>query len=229
MFKWILIGLAALIAAAVGNWWYGQYRSESRLLAQPVYRVLEQHDRALYDGLLARYRLLLRGEESRERFVNYANAEISRSATNAMGRASRESVRALVEDMVVTAKKLQAVPSDACFQFLYPNIAGTPDVATVIDAGSQARTLQLMAEVIRSAAEDAAPPPDPGQVKDNLAGIVNAVYADYGADAQALAHAEDPRVDRAKVCTIAISLYERILQLPPDDASDLLRTMAPAG
>ena len=102
MFKWILIGLAALIAAAVGNWWYGQYRSESRLLAQPVYRVLKQHDRALYDGLLARYRLLLRGEESRERFVNYANAEISRSATNAMGRASRDSpVRAIMTTNVV--------------------------------------------------------------------------------------------------------------------------------
>jgi len=31
------------------------------------------------------------------------------------------------------------------------------------------------------------------------------------------------------VCTITISLYERILQLPPADASDLIRTMAPAG
>lgn len=229
MFKWIVIALAVLIAAAVGNWWYEQYRSESRLLAQPVYRVLREHDRQLYDSLLARYRLLLREEESRERFINYANAEISKSATSALGRASRESVRALVVDMVATAKKLQAAPGDACFQFLYPNIAGAPDVATTIDTDSQARTMQLMADVIRSAAENPAPPPDPDKVKENLAGIVNAVYAQYGADAQALAHAEDPRVDRAKVCAIAISLYERILQLPPDDASDLLRTMAPAG
>ena len=53
-----------------------------------------------------------------------------------------------------------------------------------------------------------------------------AIYEQYGADAQMLAHADDPRADRAKVCTITISLYERILQLPPDKASELIRTMA---
>jgi len=229
MFKWIVIGLAALIAIAVGNWWYEQHRTESALLAQPVYRVLKEHDPSVYDDLLARYRLLLREEESRDRFVNFVNAEISKSATNALTRASQESVLALVRDMVSTARKLQASPGDGCFQFWFPNIAGPPDVAHVIDADSQSKTLGLMAEVIRSAAENPAPPPDTEKVKDNLASIVNAVYAQYGADAQMLAHAEDPRIDRSRVCTITISLYERILQLPPADASDLIRTMAPAG
>src|SRR5262245_19065628 len=144
MFKWIVIALAALIAAAVGNWWYEQYRTESKLLAQPVYRVLKEHDPSLYDDLHARYRLLLREEESRERFVNFANAEISKSATNSLGRASQESVRALVVDMVATVKKLQSAPGDACFQFWFPNIAGPPDVAATIDAASQSHTLDLM-------------------------------------------------------------------------------------
>ena len=40
-----------------------------------------------------------------------------------------------------------------------------------------------------------------------------------------LSHAEDPRADRAKVCTITISVYERILQLPPAEASALIRAM----
>jgi hypothetical protein len=42
-----------------------------------------------------------------------------------------------------------------------------------------------------------------------------------------LANAGDPRADRAKVCAITNSIYERILQLPPATASDLLRAMAP--
>ena len=40
-----------------------------------------------------------------------------------------------------------------------------------------------------------------------------------------LAHAEDARVDRTKVCAITISVYERILRLPPEQASALLRAM----
>ena len=47
------------------------------------------------------------------------------------------------------------------------------------------------------------------------------------ADAQMLANASDPRADRAKVCAITNSIYERILALPPAAAGDLLRAMAP--
>ena len=227
MFKWIVIGLVAVIAIAVGAWWYEAHRTESALLTQPVYRVLKDHDRPLYDDLLERYRLYQREEESRERFVNYANAEISKAATVALARASQESVLALVSDMVTTAKKLQATPGDACFRFWFPNVSGAPDGGGH-RYGSAGAPLDLMAAVIRSAAEKPAPPPDPEGVKDNLAGVINGVYEQYGADAQMLAHAEDPRTDRATVCTITISLYQRILQLPPDKASELIRTMAPA-
>jgi hypothetical protein len=38
-------------------------------------------------------------------------------------------------------------------------------------------------------------------------------------------HASDERVDRGKVCTITISVYERILALQPKQASELLRAM----
>ena len=51
-------------------------------------------------------------------------------------------------------------------------------------------------------------------MKDNLANVINATYEQYGADAQMIAHADDARVDRAKVCTITISVYDRILALP---------------
>jgi hypothetical protein len=229
VFKWLLIAIGALIFFVVGSWWHTRYRAETALLEQPVYRIVKQHAPGVFHELLEEYLTYQRDEESRDRFINFANEKISGAATRALPRASQESVLALVRDMVSTAAKLRASPGDGCFQFWFPNIAGPPDVAHVIDADSQSKTLGLMAEVIRSAAENPAPPPDTEKVKDNLASIVNAVYAQYGADAQMLAHAEDPRIDRSRVCTITISLYERILQLPPADASDLIRTMAPAG
>ncbi len=97
----------------------------------------------------------------------------------------------------------------------FPKVAGPPDVAQLVDARAQTHTLELMGEVIRSAAENPVPLPEAEGVKDNLAAIINATYEQFGTDAQMLAHAEDARADRGKVCTITISVYERILQLPP--------------
>ena len=227
MFKALLIGITALIVVVVGLWFHGLYRTESALLEQPVYRVLKQHEPGVFDDVLTEYRRYQRNEESRERFVNFTSAKISDTATRSLPRASQESVLALVRDMLATAQKLQAAPDDACFRFWFPEVAGAPDVASLVDAPAQARTLELMAEVIRSSSEQPRQPPDPESVKDDLARIVDETYRLFGADAQMLANTSDPRADRTKVCAITNSIYERILQLPPPAASDLLRAMAP--
>lgn len=223
--KWIGIGLALVIAVAVGAWWYERYKAESALLAQPVYQVLKKHERSLFDDLVEEYRVYQRGEEGPEKFINLANSQISLTATQSLAHASNESVLALMQDMVGTAKKLEGKPGDACFRYWFPQVAGPPDIAQSVPAADQAHTLDLMGEVIRSAAEQPQPLPDPEAVKDNLANVINATYEKYGADAQMVGHASDERVDRGKVCTITISVYERILALPPKQASELLRAM----
>ena len=224
--KWIVAGLVAIVAVAVGAWWWEGHRAETALLAQPVYRVLEKHETALFEKLVGEYRLYLKDELSREQFTNTAAAGISEAATLALGRASQESLLALITDMLATARKLEHAPDNACFRFWFPLVAGPPDVAHLVDAKSQQHTLELMGEVIRSAAESPAPIADPEAVKDDFANIVNATYEQFGSDAQMIGHASDPRVDRTKVCVITISFYERILRLPPAKAINLLRVMA---
>jgi hypothetical protein len=223
--KWIGIGLAAIIAVAVGAWWYDHYRAESALLKQPIYRVLKEHERGLYDELAEEYRVYQRGEERPERFVNFANSQISLAATQRLAHASSSSVLALMRDMLATAGKLQGKPEDACFRYWFPQVAGPPDIARFIEPAAQAHTLELMGEVIRSAAEQPTPLPDPEAVKDDLASVINATYDEFGTDAQMLAHADDERIDRGKVCTITMSVYERILKFPPEQAAALLRAM----
>jgi hypothetical protein len=224
--KWIVAGLIAVIAVAVGAWWYEGYRAESALLAQPVYRVLKKHEPALFDELVAEYRVYQRDEERPEQFINFANEKISTVATHALAHASQDAVLALVKDMLATGKALQAKPGDTCFRFWFPKISGPPDIAQSIDAGTQSHTMDLMGEVIRTAAENPVPQPDAAAIKDSMAEVVNGTYQQFGADAQMLAHAEDPRVDRARVCAIAVGFYERVLQLPPDKATALIRVMA---
>jgi len=223
--KWIVILLVVIVAGAVGSFWYDGYRAESALLRQPVYRVLRKHEPAVFDKLVAEYQVYQREETRRENFINLANSEINLVATRRLAHASQGAVLALVKDMVATAKRLQKVPGDVCFRYWFPQISGPPDIARHIDEAAQARTLELMGEVIRSASESPSPLPPPDTVKDNLANVINATYEQYGSDAQMIAHADDARADRTKVCAITISVYERILSLSPADSSALLRAM----
>jgi hypothetical protein len=223
--KWIVIILVLIVAAAVGSYWYDGYSARSALLEEPVYHVLKDHEPQLFDKIVEEYKVFERNESRREDFVNFANYEISLAATQHLAHASQESVLALVRDMVATARKLEKQPGDTCFRYWFPLVSGPPDVASFIDARSQAHTLELMGEVIRSAEDNPVELPDPVKVKDNLANVINATYEQYGSDAQMMAHADDARVDRTKVCTITISVYDRILALPPQQAAELIRAM----
>jgi hypothetical protein len=223
--KWVVILLILIVAAAVGSFWYDGYSAESALLKQPVYRVLKKHERAVFNMLVDEYKVYERDETRRENFVNLANAEITLTATRNLAHASESSVLALMKDMVGTARSLQSAPGDACFRYWFPQVSGPPDIAKYIDEKAQARTLDLMSEVIRTAAEAPVELPEPEAVKDNLANVINATYEQFGTDAQMIAHAEEPGVDRAKVCTMTLSIYDRILALPPAQSSALLRAM----
>jgi len=224
--KWIAAGLVLIVLVAVGVWWYEGHRAESTLLAQPVYRVLRAHERPVYEEIVKEYQVYQRNEEKYEQFLNFAHARIAETATRALAHASQDSQLAMIRDMVATAQSLQGKPEDACFRFWFPKVAGPPDIARWVDADAQARSLALMGEAIRSAAENPVPQPAAETVQDSLGEVVNGTYQQYGADAQMLAHAEDPRIDRAKVCTITIGFYERVLRLPPERASALVRVMA---
>jgi len=224
--KWIGIGLGLVIVVAVGAWWYDGHRAESELLKQPVYQVLKKHERTLFDEIVAEYKVYQRDEEKREQFVNFASARIAETATKALAHASQESILAMVGDMLATGKILQGKPGDTCFRFWFPKVSGPPEIAKSMDVARQDHSLELMGEVIRSAAENPVPQPDADAVKDSLAEVVNGTYEQFGADAQMLGHVDDARVDRAKVCVVTVGFYERVLRLPPERASALIRVMA---
>jgi hypothetical protein len=205
--------------------WQARRAADRQLQAQAVYQVLRKHEPDVYGRVLKKFQAARDGTVTQAEFVNFANFELSTAATRRLAHASDEAVNALLGDMIANARALARQPGDGCFRFLFPQVAGPPDVAKYIDAPSQARTLDRLAEVIRTSAESPVPLPDPATVQDKLAEVVNATYEQYGTDAQMVAHVDDPRVDRAKVCTVTLSLYERVMAWPPADSSALIRVM----
>jgi hypothetical protein len=224
---WI-ISLTLLTAAALsaGIWWYRSGAVESALLRQPPYRILKDHAQAEYAPVLKAYRAWREGTATEAAFLDLATAQYSQVATRRLAHASQESVLALMNDTLLTVRKLAAKSPEACFRYWFPEVSGPAPIAQLLSPEDLGRTRELMGAVVKSAAENPVAAPDPEEVKEPLGHIVNSMYEQYGSDAQMVARADDPRVDRAKVCTITTAVYERILALPPDLGSKLIRVMA---
>jgi hypothetical protein len=89
--------------------------------------------------------------------------------------------------------------------------------------------METQAEVIRSSAEQPASAPAVEEAQRLLSGIIDDMERVHGDDVRMLARVADPAIDRAKVCEMTTSLYERIMTLPPASASKLIRGSAAAG
>jgi hypothetical protein len=200
-------------------------QAHGELLAIPVYAVLAKYEPAVFERLLAEYRLVVLDRSRADIFSDLANSEISTAATRHIAHASDAALLALMHDMLQKLQLLRARSPEDCYRYLFPKIAGPPDIARYVDRATQERTLGLMADVIRTSAEAPVPVPPPDRVQNLLAPIINEMYGEFGESTQALSHAEEPDADRRVVCTVAVALYEKVMRLPPADSAAVIRSM----
>lgn len=227
----IIIGAVLACGAAIAFLVLGHVedrQADAKLQEQPVYQVVKKYEPAVYANLLDRYRASRSGEISPAAFTTLANAAISEAATRRLGQAPDAAVNALMNDMLNSARALAGQPGDACFRFLFPQVSGPPDAARYLDAAAQERTLNLLAEVIRTSHETPVNSPPNPTSRDELAEVINGIYAQFGTDTQMMAHTDDPKIDRVKVCAMTIAMYERVMSRPPDRSSALIRLMTQA-
>ncbi len=232
MKKWPWISGLALAVAAGGAWLFATADSraaDSHLQTLTAYQVVKRHEPEVYSRLLDQYVAARAGRITPARFASLANAAISEAATRRLGTAAPAAQLALMRDMTANLAALRARHDDSCFRYLYPEITGGADLAGAIEPEAQARTLELAAEVIRTSAETPSAPASPDEAARKLAPIIDAVYARFGADTQLMSRVREPGIDRVKVCDIALALYERILALPPADASLVFSAVAGPG
>jgi hypothetical protein len=187
--------------------------------------VLQREEPAVFARLLAEYARVVQDRTRIGVYTQVANSEIGTVATRRIAHASQPALLGLMHDMLGKLQLLRARAPEDCYRYLFPQVAGAPDISRYFDRASQERTLSLMADVIGSAAEKPVPLPDKARVQDLLAPLVNDMYARFGENTALLSHAEEPGVDRKTVCAVSVTLYEKVMSLPPDDAAAVIRSM----
>jgi hypothetical protein len=227
MIAGLVIGAAmgALVLGPRVSAWYELRNAEEKLLETSVYQVLKKHEPAAYSKILAEYKRTVTDPTRVDAFTSLVMNEVSAVTSRRMGTASQDSLIALMREMLGNLRVLQK-DGDSCFRYLFPHVAGPADIAKHFDEASQGRSLSLLAEVIRTSAENPAEAVPPNVAQEKLVPVVQALAEEFGDDAQMLGNVAAPGVDRGKVCTITISLYDRILKLPESDAAMVLRSLA---
>jgi len=222
-----LAGAALLhvaVTPALTDAWVAR-QARARLLAIPVYAVLEKDEPAVFERLLAEYARVVRDPARIDEYTHVANTEISTVATKHIARAQDAALLALMHDMLDKLQVLRARSPEDCYRYLFPKAAGPPDLARWFDRESLSRTFALMADVIRSSAQSPAQVPPRERVEPLLGPIIDEIYAQYGESTSLLSRAEEPGVNHGTVCAISVTLYEKVMHLPPGDAAAVIRTM----
>jgi len=84
--------------------------------------------------------------------------------------------------------------------------------------------LEVMGRIVHSATYTPQPLPDEAKSEALLNSLVGRLRADYAKDDFLLLQTKPTdAADREKVCLMTGSLYKRVLELPPDQSSALLR------
>jgi hypothetical protein len=205
---------------------WAEDRARDELLAIPVYAVLQKYEPTVFERLLLEYRLVVIDRSRIGTFADEASSQISDAATRHIAQSSDAALLGLMNDMLQRLQILRAKSPDDCYRYLFPNAVGPPQTGKYFDRASQERTLSLLAEVIRTSAEQPAAAAPPDRARNLLASIVQALNAEFGESTQALSHAEDSNVDRRAVCNVSVALYEKVLALPQADAAAVVRVMS---
>jgi hypothetical protein len=141
-------------------------------------------------------------------------------------KASDESVIAFARFTVTSMGGLDRTSSDACYSYLYPHKSGEAGSGTEYpspEAGDE--TLQLLQNVVLSAAKKPQQVPDGMKSNELLQPILINLGKKYGSDLSILQGTARDSSERKKVCEMVTEMYREILARPPADASTVLRSL----
>ncbi len=135
------------------------------------------------------------------------------------------SVLALSRVLVAQLRALGARSGRDCVRYMTPD--ASLEAALAVPRELREQETALLGDLVRSAATGRYGP-KPGPAYERALGeVITRLERRWGAEVELLGELGHPdsRADPDKVCALAIELYETVLERPPAEAAQLLRTM----
>jgi hypothetical protein len=211
------LGSAALMPRARA---WKQERDVAALLeSDPLFAAIVRDDASLREPLRATLVQAVR-DGPRDEAVLAGERLLSPRLWRYVPGASDAAAVELGRRLVSALESLRSRDPQQCYRFLFPVVAGPPSGgASSADEG----ILAALRAVVASARDGSAEPLDRGAARKQLDAAFARLHERHGTDVDVLRHAQDPGVDRARVCAMTIALYAELVALPPHAAGQALR------
>lgn len=207
---------------------------ETALLESPLFKAIRQYEPNAYENLVRDLQEFTRREtQSRVAGSRIDDAEITgavrgRIADIAQKRLPTASDRAVVSYMgvmVAEIRELRRHGGELCFRFLFPQQSTPFDGRKYFSKEMQEADIAALVQVISSSAENPQLLPSRSDVEASLEPIIAELVREHGNDLSMLQNPSASSVDKGKVCSMTIDLYSRVLRLPMQESSRVLRFM----
>ncbi|MFQ5846581.1 MAG: hypothetical protein ACE5IQ_02790 [Candidatus Methylomirabilales bacterium] len=205
--------------------WQYEAAIERQLQGVAAYREIQQSDPQTYAKIRTIVRDALRKGQPADVVAGRIRAVITALVAKYIPQASDASVVDFATVMVREIQELTRISPTLCYQFLFPQRYGAPDLTKHLAAKTLQDDLAALAGLIRTATNNPQRRPDASQSQTLLETAYAQVYTEYGDDVQLLNSPHDPSVDKEKVCTIIAALYTQVLNMPKKDSGMVLRYM----
>jgi len=192
---------------------------ESQLQRLPTYREIKDSDTQAYETITAIVLDGIRKGQSVGMIASRIQPVIVAVFLKHIPQASDDAIVAFATHFVRRIMELTQISPDLCYQYLFPQEYGLPE----IDDKTLQEASAVMAAVIRTATHNPQPSPDASQSEALLEPVRTTLHEEYGDDLFLLANPLGESVDKKKVCTMMVAMYEEVLKMPKKESGMVLR------
>ncbi|MFM7142206.1 MAG: hypothetical protein ACKO2K_09885 [Alphaproteobacteria bacterium] len=195
------------------------------LLKVRLYRVLWKHEPRTFGRLVREVDASKRAHESPQAMLLVARSRVMPLVRRHVAHAEARTLLEYVGNLLIEIRKVAPQAGDACYALLAADDDAAlrladVDLGTLDDFG-----LDRLADAVKQSLAAPVPLPPLEDVAADLHRTMSSVELRFGPDATILARIDQPRVDRKRVCEVAVAVYGGALGRVrnPSDSVALLR------
>jgi hypothetical protein len=223
-FAWIIIVLIAPLGVQMWSAWTAPRRADreisgNRLLSLLVKTRPELHDRLRQAMIVAEKN---KSDSHGSSYVNPGAAIIAEVFPGYVPICSDEAIIRYGKEMVAVLEKLEADPSEICYDWLNPQGRVVP-LTGVLGKDGLNPLMDAMTGVLESALTAPQAPPDATEAESLRAHTMERLTTDASLGPVELRAPETPGFDKKRWCHTVSNIYRIILGLPERESSVVLR------
>jgi hypothetical protein len=197
---------------------------EAKLLEMPAYRAMQQFEPDSYKRILTALETGIANKQPLEQMWSATRPVVSEVTAKRLPHASDAVIIKFAGHVVAATMLLHSKGSNACFSYINPAPGEALDFTALLGKDVARQELDLVAEIITSAAGNTRPPVPAAAAEPDIEILIAKLAQKYSeAELSGLQNLSAPDLDKRKYCQIIADLYAEAIALPEPRNSRLVR------